>query len=410
MELMTKYKQTEIGLIPSDWNIEPLRTLIDQNRHIRYGVVQPGNYTTNGCLMLRSQDYSTGWRNTDNMHRVNQQVETLYKGTKLKPKDLVITIVGAGIAQIVVVPDWLEGTLLSRSTARIAIDPNRAFNAFVYSYLRSSGGRAQVLFGIKEGAQPVVSANDIGNCLIPLPPTLNEQKAIATALSDVDELIANLDKLIVKKKAIKQGAMQQLLMPKSNWKTKTLKEVSTFRRGSFPQPYGLDKWYDDISGMPFVQVVDVAKNRKLKPETKQKISAEGAKMSVFVKKGSVILTIQGSIGRICITQYDSYVDRTLLIFESFLEEFNKFFFMTIVHQKFDIEKENAPGGIIKTITKEALSSFEISYPDIKEQNKIAEILFDMDEQIEALEAKKVKYQDIKQGMMQELLTGKTRLV
>ncbi len=162
--------------------------------------------------------------------------------------------------------------------------------------------------------------------------------------------------------------------------------------------------------MPFVQVVDVGDNRKLKQETKQRISAEGAKMSVFVKKGSVILTIQGSIGRICITQYDAYVDRTLLIFESFLEEFNKYFFMTIVHQKFEIEKEKAPGGIIKTITKESLSSFEISYPILEEQVRITQILSDMDLEIESLENKKVKYQEIKQGMMQELLTGKTRLV
>lgn len=411
MELTkTKYKQTEIGLIPEDWIIVPLSELIDQNRHIRYGVVQPGNYSVGGCLMLRSQDYSRGWTSVESMHRVNELIERQYKATKLKEGDLVITIVGAGIAQVVQVPNWLTGTLLSRSTARIAVDPTKAFNGFIYQYLNCVDGKNQVLFGIKEGAQPVVSATDVGNCIIPLPPTLHEQKAIATALSDVDALISSLERLITKKKVIKQGAMQELLTPKDGWSTKTLKEVSTYRRGSFPQPYGLPKWYDDITGMPFVQVVDVANNRKLKPETKQKISAEGAKMSVFVKKGSVILTIQGSIGRICITQYDAYVDRTLLIFESFLEEFNKFFFMTVVHQKFEIEKEKAPGGIIKTITKEALSSFEISFPAIEEQNRIAQILSDMDLEIEALEAKKAKYQGIKQGMMQELLTGKTRLV
>ena len=131
---------------------------------------------------------------------------------------------------------------------------------------------------------------------------------------------------------------------------------------------------------------------------------------MFVKKGTIILTIQGSIGRICITQYDAYVDRTLLIFESLLEDFNKYFFMISVWLKFQIEKENAPGGIIKTITKEALSSFEISYPNRAEQDRISEILSDMEEEIEVLNSKKEKYQIIKQGMMQELLTGKTRLV
>jgi type I restriction enzyme S subunit len=77
---------------------------------------------------------------------------------------------------------------------------------------------------------------------------------------------------------------------------------------------------------------------------------------------------------------------------------------------FEKEKEKAPGGIIKTITKEALSSFRISYPNIEEQTRIATILSDMDAEIEALEQKLAKYRMIKQGMMQNLLTGKIRLV
>jgi type I restriction enzyme S subunit len=84
--------------------------------------------------------------------------------------------------------------------------------------------------------------------------------------------------------------------------------------------------------------------------------------------------------------------------------------MISIWLKFQIEKENAPGGIIKTITKEALSSFEISFPNRLEQDKIAKTLEDIDLELEQLESKKAKYQNIKQGMMQELLTGKTRLV
>jgi hypothetical protein len=109
---------------------------------------------------------------------------------------------------------------------------------------------------------------------------------------------SSLEKLIAKKRHIKQGAMQKLLQPKEDWVVKTLKEVAKFRRGSFPQPYGLDKWYDDIAGYPFVQVFDVYDNFKLKNETKRRISKEAQEMSVFIEKGSVIITIQGSIGRI----------------------------------------------------------------------------------------------------------------
>src|SRR5690606_13989928 len=220
-------------------------------------------------------------------------------------------------------------------------------------------------------AIPHISPGDIKTFSIPLPPTKAEQTAIATALSDTDGLITSLEKLIAKKLNIKHGVMQELLRPKEGWVMKTLKELAHFRRGSFPQPYGLDKWYDDNSGMPFVQVFDVDDNKQLKPSTKRKISKAAQEMSVFAKKGTILLTIQGSIGRIAITQYDAYVDRTLLIFENFLLPLNKYFFMVSVWQLFEIEKKLAPGGIIKTITKEVLSSFHVSIPCIEEQDRIA---------------------------------------
>ncbi|HRX94793.1 MAG TPA: restriction endonuclease subunit S [Chitinophagaceae bacterium] len=200
------------------------------------------------------------------------------------------------------------------------------------------------------------------------------------------------------------------MKPKAGWVVKPLKELAKYRRGSFPQPYGLDKWYDDTNGYPFVQVFDVDDNFMLKSETKRKISKAAQEMSVYIEKGSVIITLQGSIGRIAITQYDAYVDRTLLFFESFIIPFDKYFFLLSIFQLFEQEKQKAPGGIIKTITKEALSSFTISYPDIEEQTRIATILSDMDAEIQALESKLEKYRKIKLGMMQVLLTGKVRLV
>ena len=241
-------------------------------------------------------------------------------------------------------------------------------------------------------------------------------------MSDADAWIESLEQLIAKKRLIKQGAMQELLTPPSTssgnadgealepWEVKKLGEVASYRRGSFPQPYGLDKWYDDTNGMPFIQVFDVAKNRKLKSDTKRKISDLAQPMSVFVPKGTIVLTIQGSIGRIALTQYDAYCDRTLLIFEKIDSGLDKFYFLLSVEQIFEIEKEKAPGGTIKTITKEALSDFEIKYPkSLSEQTRIATILSDMDAELEALEQQLAKARQIKQGMMQELLTGRIRL-
>jgi type I restriction enzyme S subunit len=191
-----------------------------------------------------------------------------------------------------------------------------------------------------------------------------------------------------------------------DWNINTLKNVCLYRRGSFPQPYGLAKWYDEINGAPFVQVFDIDHNWKIKPQTKRYISKVAQELSIFAPKESILLTIQGSIGRIAITQYDAYVDRTLLIFESFKIAFDKKYFCLAIETLFEREKKNAPGGIIKTITKEALSVFEIPIPPLPEQTAIATALSDMDELIAQTEKLIEKKKAIKQGVMQELLRPK----
>lgn len=189
----------------------------------------------------------------------------------------------------------------------------------------------------------------------------------------------------------------------ANWVEDTLINIAGFRRGSFPQPYGLPKWYDDINGMPFIQVYDVGEDFRLKPKTKNKISKLGAEQSVFIPKGTVIITIQGSIGRVAITQYDAYIDRTLLLFEEFYIELDKTFFAYLLFLLFEIEKLKAPGGIIKTITKEVLSQFVVKLPSPKEQQKIAACLSALDEVITA-DTKKLKIlKDHKKGLLQNLL-------
>lgn len=192
------------------------------------------------------------------------------------------------------------------------------------------------------------------------------------------------------------------------WEEKKLGEMSTFRRGSFPQPYGNPDWYDDLNGFPFVQVFDVGKNFLLKPRTKQKISQLATVKSVFVPKNTIILTIQGSIGRIAITQYDAYVDRTLLIFTDFDIPVDKVYFAHVVHLLFEVEKRSAPGGTIKTITKEVLSGFKFSIPLLSEQQKIASFLSSVDTKIEQLTNKKAKLEIYKKGMMQKLFNQEIR--
>ena len=163
-----------------------------------------------------------------------------------------------------------------------------------------------------------------------------------------------------------------------SWEQRKLGNVANYRRGSFPQPYGKSEWYDGDGAMPFVQVADVSDEMNLVGNTKQKISMLAQPMSVFAGKNTVLVTLQGSIGRVAITQYGAFVDRTVLIFEKYKEKIDTTFWAYIVKQKFIDEARKAPGGTIKTITKEALSDFDLSIPNYKEQQQIGTFFKQLD--------------------------------
>ena len=173
---------------------------------------------------------------------------------------------------------------------------------------------------------------------------------------------------------------------------KKIEEIANYRRGSFPQPYGERKWYDGEGAMPFVQVVDVGEDMRLVDDTKNKISKLAQPKSVFVPTGTVIVSLQGSIGRVAITQYDSYVDRTLGIFTEYKIDIDKKYFAYQLQNKFGIEKEFARGSTIKTITKEEFSLFEIPVPPMAVQEEIVRILDAFTELEKELEKRKQQYE------------------
>ncbi|WP_208369829.1 restriction endonuclease subunit S [Helicobacter pylori] len=260
-----------------------------------------------------------------------------------------------------------------------------------------------------------VSPNKIKNLLIPLPP-LNEQAAIANILSDVDRYLYSLRALILKKESVKKALSFELLSQRKRLKgfnqawQKVRLGTYKYRRGSFPQPYGNPQWYSD-NGMPFVQVYDVGENFKLTQKTKQKISKIAQPMSVFVPKNSVIITLQGTIGRVALTQYDCYCDRTILIFDNnTLNDVNKYFFVLSLFTKFEEEKRKADGSIIKTITKQTLKDFEILLPPLDEQIAIANILSALDSEIISLKNKKRQFENIKKALNHDLMSAKIRVL
>jgi len=270
------------------------------------------------------------------------------------------------------------------------------------------------LEGIRDGK--MISYKQFSEILIPKPKT-EEQQKIAACLSSLDDVINAESKKLEVLKEHKKGLLQNLFpqegetVPKFRfeefqdsdaWQEDTLLNIASFRRGSFPQPYGLSEWYDDEKGMPFIQVFDVDDNFRLKPATKNKISELAAKQSVFIPKGTLIITLQGSIGRVAITQYDAYIDRTILLFEEFHQEIDITFFAYTLFLLFEIEKQKAPGGIIKTITKEVLSNFVVKLPSIEEQRKISSCLSSLDELINAQSQKIETLKLHKKGLLQGL--------
>ena len=126
--------------------------------------------------------------------------------------------------------------------------------------------------------------------------------------------------------------------------------------------------------MPFVQVADIGKDMMLVDDTKRKISKLAQPKSIFAPKGSILISLQGSIGRVAVTQYDSYIDRTVAIFTELSNEVIPKYFAYQIQNVFSIKEKTARGSTIKTITKEEFSDFEILVPPLQEQERIVSIL------------------------------------
>ena len=187
-----------------------------------------------------------------------------------------------------------------------------------------------------------------------------------------------------------------------DWEQRKLGEVAKYRRGSFPQPYGNKEWYGGDGAMPFVQVADVTDEMNLVTDTKLKISKKAQPMSVYAEKNSVLVTLQGSIGRVAITQYGAFVDRTVLIFEEYNEQIDNAFWAYIIKQKFIEEARKAPGGTIKTITKEALSGFDLTLPSYDEQVKLGIYFQSLDSLITLHQRKCDEVKSLKKYMLQKM--------
>ncbi|MSD84312.1 restriction endonuclease subunit S [Lactobacillus curvatus] len=198
----------------------------------------------------------------------------------------------------------------------------------------------------------------------------------------------------------------------SAWEQVKLKDVAIYIRGSFPQPYTNPDFYDELNGKPFVQVADIGFNLKLNPDTRAHISKLAENKSRFVEAGKVVVALQGSIeksiGRTAITQYDAFFDRTILIFQSYKIPMNDRYFAQVIERLFEYEKEKAWGATISTITKEKLNDFIIGVTDLREQIEIGEFFQKLDQAITLQQRRLELLRKLKQGYLQQLFPSKDK--
>lgn len=204
--------ETGYGAFPNDWELRPLRELIDGDRRIRYGIVQPGTYAPSGRYMIRGQDYSEakGWADAAEFFRVSDKIERRYQKARVRTGDIIMTIVGY-CGHVETVPHWLDGANLTQTTARISIDPRKATPAFCKYALQTELGRRQVALYLKGNAQPGLNCGDVERFVVAMPSSKEEQNEIAGFVSDIDAELAVLKAKSDKARAIKQGMMQELL-------------------------------------------------------------------------------------------------------------------------------------------------------------------------------------------------------
>ena len=427
-EIKKGYQQTEVGVIPEDWQVRILGQIGDFKNGINKAKDDFGfGFPFVNLMDVFGIPYINSQKSLDLINS-NKEERNLYN---LECGDVIFvrsSVKPSGVGLTSVVRESLINTVFSgfliRYRVRIEMDDEFKIHCF-----HEKGFRDRLIANSSSSANTNISQEALKQLKIPLPPTLTEQKAIATALSDVDNLISNLEKLIAKKKAMKQGAMQQLLTGKKRlpgfsgeWEESSIESLtpSNKKYGIVDGPFGsnLKTEHYRKKGIPIITSGFVtegyfkAENYLYVDEDKfkqEKRSAVQGGDIVMAKIGarcgaSAILPLKHEEGILSGNALKIKIDEknnsTQLIWQ----------ILWNIYKSGDLENITTTGAQ-PAISMANLKILKIILPPtIEEQKAIATILSDMDNEIEALENKKAKYQKIKQGMMQELLTGKTRLV
>ena len=405
MELMTKqgYKLTEVGLIPENWKF---KSTIDVAKNKTGGIkIGPFGSALKKELLTKQGYKVYGQENVfDNDIEIgdrfiNKQHFQKLKSCELIPGDFIVSMMGT-IGQCMILPDNIQPGIMDSHLLRIKLDEKKVYPLYFEHIFSSVYTLNQIKKLSVGGIMDGLSSKIVKQIFYNLPPTLTEQKAIATALSDVDALIASLEQTITKKKAIKQGAMQQLLTPP--------------HKGGKRLPGFSGEWVEKTLG----EVYNITKGQLITDKTRVDgiipVIAGGKSAAYHHNKANRVgktITVSGSganAGYVSFHSHPIFASDCSTIEESKSYSIEFIYFFLKLKQN-DIYNAQT-GGAQPHIHPSDLNPMVIDLPDKNEQKAIAQILSDMDAEITQLETKKEKYQAIKQGMMQELLTGKTRLI
>lgn len=415
MELKS-YDTTEFADIPNDWTVRRLQDLTTQ---IIDGSHFTPTYTADGVPFLRVTDVQTDAIDFSAIKFISKKEHEVFK-KRCHPKKGDILLSKNGTIGIPKRVTWDWEFSIFVSLALIKVKKSKIDGEFLEQFFKSNFVKNQISQRSKQGTVTNLHLEEIREFLIPIPPTINEQTAIATALSDADALIASLEKLIAKKRLIKQGVMQKLLEPKEGWAEKSFGEIfhflptSNYSRAQLSQSGDIGYiHYGDIH-TKWNGVMDVSKNHL------PKVTRQQAEGYAFVQHGDLIV-VDASEDYSGVSKSIEVINpnnekvisglHTFLLRDkepSFVDGFRGYIqYSQIVKEQLD---RLATGMKVFGVSKGNLKTVMIPIPPKSEQKVIVSILRDIDKEVDTLECKLAKMRILKQGMMQTLLTGKIRLI
>ncbi len=421
------YKQTEIGVIPVDWDVSNFNGIVE--KYIDYRGRTPKklgmDWGGGDILALSANNVQMGKIDTDKEAYFGSF--DLYKKWMVQGEceegDVLLTM-EAPLGNVAQIPDNRKYILSQRV---LLIKPNKKITKNYLAKLLISPHFQNELFKNASGSTAQgIQRQKLDNIEIFFPESINEQNAIAAALSDIDSLIEKTDSLIEKKKAIKQGVMQELLQPykkngeiKDGWNLFTLFEIADNKKELFDDGDWIESEHISREGVRLIQTGNIGIGKYIEKDTKKYVYEDSFRRlncKPLLQGDLLICRLAEPAGRSCVLpdigeqKVITSVDVT--IFRPRKEKANRYFLASLfsMDEWFKKVNESVGGTTHKRISRGSLGKIKIALPNIEQQNEGADILLDMNTEIEKLESELTKWRDMKQGMMQTLLTGKIRLI